>query len=597
MALVTIHSEGMPPRSVPLREAVVTLGRSVDNVLEVPDPNMSRRHCVIERRADRAFFLTDCNSSNGTRVNGERVLSHELRDGDRIEVGSTILVFSFDEDGSEPSDLPGKPKSPLMAALDASSRDAVRGTTTTKRAASAKPMPSTGSLRPEVAVLAHERDDLRKLLEINKRLNQQHDLRKLLETIIDSAIELMAAERGFLILVHEAEMKVEIARNMSREALDVRSANLVSTQICKEVIETGKPVLTTNAAADTRYGRYSSVVGLNLRSILCVPFKIKEQVLGTVYLDNANVGAFSERDADLLSAFSDQAAVAIENARLIRQVKKKERMEQELKIASDIQKKLLPRRTPRVPGLDLYGWMHPAKQVGGDYYDFIPVAGGLLICIGDVSGKGVPAGLVMASARSALRSLAERVVSTREIVIALNRLLADDLDREMFLSLLLMRYDSESGVISYTGAGHEHIIVYKAEEDRIDTRKTGGMVLGLTNDIDEHVKEEQLKLDVGDALVLYTDGVTEAVDEKNEQYQLERLNAAVKKCCERPPREMLHAILSDVLRWKGKAQQKDDITLVTARRTPLEEVPADDPPTVRRRLTDPEDGTDLGRLV
>ncbi len=446
-------------------------------------------------------------------------------------------------------------------------------------------------------VLAHERDDLRKLLEINKRLNQQHDLRKLLETIIDSAIELMAAERGFLILVHEAEMKVEIARNMSREALDVRSSNLVSTQICKEVIETGKPVLTTNAAADTRYGRYSSVVGLNLRSILCVPFKIKEQVLGTVYLDNANVGAFSDRDADLLSAFSDQAAVAIENARLIRQVKKKERMEQELKIASDIQKKLLPRRTPRVPGLDLYGWMHPAKQVGGDYYDFIPVAGGLLICIGDVSGKGVPAGLVMASARSALRSLAERVVSTREIVIALNRLLADDLDREMFLSLLLMRYDSESGVISYTGAGHEHIIVYKAEEDRVDIRKTGGMVLGLTNDIEEHVKEEQLKLDVGDALILYTDGVTEAVDEKNEQYQLERLAQAVKKCCERPPREMLHAILSDVLRWKGKAQQKDDITLVTARRTPLEEVPADDPPTVRRRLNDPEDGTDLGRLT
>lgn len=623
MAIVTIHSEGLPPRSVPLREAVVTLGRSVDNVLEVPDANMSRRHCVIERRADGDFILTDCNSSNGTRVNGERVLSHELRDGDRIEVGSTILLFSLDEESSEPSD--SKAKSPLVAALDKASppsdklklpdattlatRGATAGATATgaptsaiKRVTSRPPIPVTAkptSLRqsqPEVAVLAHERDDLRKLLEINKRLNQQHDLRKLLETIIDSAIELMAAERGFLILVHEGDMRVEIARNMSREALDVRTSNLVSTQICKEVIDTGKPVLTTNAAADARYGRYSSVVGLNLRSILCVPFKIKDQVLGTVYLDNANVGAFSDRDADLLSAFSDQAAVAIENARLIRQVKKKERMEQELKIASDIQKKLLPRRTPRVPGLDLYGWMHPAKQVGGDYYDFIPVQGGLLVCIGDVSGKGVPAGLVMASARSALRSLAERVQSTREIVIALNRLLADDLDREMFLSLLLLRYDQESGAISYTGAGHEHLIIYRAEEDQIETRKAGGMVLGLRPDIEEHVKEEQLHLEVGDALVLYTDGVTEAVDERNEQYQLERLTVATKACCEKPPREMLHAILSDVLRWKGKAQQKDDITLVTCRRTPLTDIAPDDPPTVRRRVLDPDENTDMGQL-
>src|SRR5947209_15153033 len=103
MALVTIHVDGMQPRSVPLREAVVTLGRSVDNVLEVPDANMSRRHCVIERRADGDFILTDCNSSNGTRVNGERVLSHELRDGDRIEVGSTILLFSLEEDTGDPS--------------------------------------------------------------------------------------------------------------------------------------------------------------------------------------------------------------------------------------------------------------------------------------------------------------------------------------------------------------------------------------------------------------------------------------------------------------------------------------------------------------
>jgi serine phosphatase RsbU (regulator of sigma subunit)/pSer/pThr/pTyr-binding forkhead associated (FHA) protein len=602
MAVLTIQGDAPPFRSFQLTEAVTTVGRSVDNVLELPDANMSRRHCVIEKREDGDYVLTDCNSSNGTRVNGARIISHELQDGDRIELGSTTLVFAREPDSSvekradalDESHALGSRGTPLGAV------DVPAQTTTVKvprPPATPKPRAPT-SLRksePEVAVLAHERDDLRKLLEINKRLNQQHDLRKLLEEIIDSAIELMAAERGFLILVHEGEMKVEIARNMSHEAIQSEAGKQppVSTQICREVISTGRPVLTTNAAADQRYGRYQSVVGLNLHSILCVPFRIKEAVLGTVYLDNANVGAFSERDADLLSAFSDQAAVAIENARLIRQVKKKERMEQELKIASEIQRKLLPRKIPRVAGLDIYGWMHPAKQVGGDYYDFIPDPSGLLICIGDVSGKGVPAGLVMASARSALRSLAERVTSTREMVIALNRLLADDLDREMFISLLLMRYDAASGKIKYTGAGHEHIIIYRAEEDRVEARKTGGIVLGLVPSIAEHVKEEEIQLEVGDALVLYTDGVTEAINEKNEMFELDRVKQAVQRCSDRTPREMLHGIVAEVFKWKGRAYQRDDITLVTARRTPAGEELPDDPPTVRHWMDDSEENTQI----
>src|SRR5207249_1797867 len=146
MASVTIHQEGTPPRTVPLREAVTTLGRSVDNVLEVTDANMSRRHCVIERRGDNDFILTDCNSSNGTRVNGDRVLSHELKDGDRIEVGSTILAFSFD-DGHEPSSMETPTKgSPLRAVLDDAGRPRTPGSMT---ATSLRPVarPSSGPVR------------------------------------------------------------------------------------------------------------------------------------------------------------------------------------------------------------------------------------------------------------------------------------------------------------------------------------------------------------------------------------------------------------------------------------------------------------------
>jgi sigma-B regulation protein RsbU (phosphoserine phosphatase) len=158
-----------------------------------------------------------------------------------------------------------------------------------------------------------------------------------------------------------------------------------------------------------------------------------------------------------------------------------------------------------------------------------------------------------------------------------------------------MRYDAATGKIKYTGAGHEHIVIYRAEENVVETRKTGGMVLGLVPKIEEHVKEEELSLDVGDALILYTDGVTEAINEKNEQFELDRVKESVQRFCDRTPREMLHGILNEVLKWKGRAQQRDDITLVTARRTPPGEELPDDPPTVRHRLAEDEN-TDLGAI-
>ncbi len=600
MASLTIQFENESPRIVPLTAPVTTIGRSVDNVIEVPDPNMSRRHMVVEQRENGDYLLTDCNSANGTKLNGDRMISQELHDGDKIECGQTKIIFNFDDDESGAVQNVGRPLAAALDSFDETARpDEQRAPLApplpTAKVVTTRPRPPSRAMppksEPEVAVLAHERDDLRKLLEINKRLNQQHDLRTLLQTIIDSAIELMAAERGFLILVDKGEMKIEIARNMSREVIE--GPLQVSTQICQEVIETARPVLTTNAAADARYGRYQSVVGLKLRSILCVPFKIKDAVLGTVYLDNANVGAFSERDVDLLSAFSDQAAVAIENTRLLRQARKKERMDQELRIASQIQRKLLPRARPRVKGLEVYGWMHPAKEVGGDYYDWIPIEDdALLICIGDVSGKGVPAGLVMASARTALRSLAERVSSTLEMVVSMNRLLADDLEREMFISFLLMRYDPKKGRLLYTGAGHEHILIWRARKRQLETRKTGGMVLGLSVALEEFAKEEILDLEIGDAVVLYTDGVTEAVNEENEQYQLERLEESVRHHGDKSAREMLQAVLRDVLAWKGRAPQKDDITLLTIKRTDPSVLPATDDAVTQRHGT----RTELGAI-
>lgn len=573
MSVLLIALEGAPPRTVRLTQPITTIGRSVDNVLEVADPNMSRRHCVIEVREAGEVVLTDCNSSNGTRVNGERVISQELKPGDEIECGSTRMRFAASEAELQAADKAAK-KAPssLETLIDTGS------------ALGAVPLPSRRERGPkaEAALLAHERDDLRKLLEITKRLNQVHDLRRLLETIIDAAIELLAAERGFLILVPDGQLKIEIARDHGQRTIPDPTA-LVSTQVCRQVLDQKGPVLTTNAQTDDRFGRYKSVVGLNLRSILCVPFRIKAEIFGVVYLDAAQVGAFSDRDVELLEAFSDQAALAIENARMAKADRQRERMDQELRIASQIQKKLLPRELPALQGLELCGSMHAAKEVGGDYYDFIPAADGktLWVCIGDVSGKGVPAGLVMASARSALRTLVERVGSTREIVLSLNRLLHGDLDQEMFLSFVLMRCELPTGKINYTGAGHEHIVIWREKGATVETRRTGGMVLGLAVGLDQEFKEDSLQLDVGDAVILYTDGVTEQPNEAKEQFGLERLVEAVRRFGHQQPRHMLQSILGEVLRWKGRAAPRDDISLVVLRRTDPTRPPSPEASTAR----------------
>ncbi|RMG07419.1 MAG: GAF domain-containing protein, partial [Planctomycetota bacterium] len=548
-----------------LKDQVVTIGRSVDNVLEIPDPNMSRRHCVIERKDTGEVVITDCNSSNGTRVNDNLINSQELRSGDEILCGSTVLRFARSREELRRLG----PRRPQLAEEEFAPDEVTRG-----QQDGLAHLPKT-----QMAVLTHERDDLRQLLEITKRLNQVHDLRRLLETIIDAAIELMAAERGFLILLSDQQMKIEIARNMDQTSID-DPALVVSTQICRQVIESGRPVLTTNATTDERFGRYKSVVGLKLRSILCVPFRIKEETFGTVYLDAGDVGAFSDRDVELLSAFSDQAAIAIENARLLHAARRRERIEQELRIASDIQRKLLPRKPPDFPGIDVYGWMHSAKEVGGDYYDFIrsPDGSRLYVCVGDVSGKGVPAGMVMASARSALRPLIERgVASTREMVVSLNRLLCEDLDQEMFLSFVLMCFARGSRTVRYTGAGQENLLIWRGRERKIDVRMTGGMALGITTRLEDRITEKEFELDEGDGVVLYTDGVTEAIDEQHEQFQLERLVKACEAHLHLPSQEALQGVLGEVLRFKGRARQRDDITLVVVKRA-AEELPPPAPP-------------------
>ena len=424
-------------------------------------------------------------------------------------------------------------------------------------------------LLSQVEGLKAERESFLTLQKISNTINSVLDSQKLLNMVMDMVIEELRAERGFVVLIDEGEgLNFKAARNIDKEELSKQDFKL-SRSIVRKVIKTGEPVLTSDAQADGRF-QSESITDLKLRAILCVPFKIKERVIGAVYVDNRFVsGLFSERDLDFLSAFSNQAAIAIENAFLYEELVEKQRMEQELSIAARIQGGLLPKTLPQAPGLEVYGRMIPAREVGGDYYDFImsPDNSALSIVIGDVSGKGIPAGLVMVMARLILHHfIRDNKFSTKKTLLAANRLLKDNTEAFIFMSMILARWDIASQRLIYTGAGHENIIVCRTKDKKLEVFPAGGVVLGVKDVIDNLLEEKELILERGDSVIFYTDGVTECVSKSGSMLELDGFLQMVSKHVGKSPDAMALSLIEDLQTYMGGAKQYDDITLTIARK-------------------------------
>ncbi|MGQ9630691.1 MAG: SpoIIE family protein phosphatase [bacterium] len=246
-----------------------------------------------------------------------------------------------------------------------------------------------------------------------------------------------------------------------------------------------------------------------------------------------------------------------------------ERMKKELAIAHDIQMSLLPKGNPSVEGLDIHATAIPAREVGGDYYDFIPLNGGeeLCICIGDVSGKGVPAGLVMAVARSILRSLVMSNSSGKRVLIKANALLETNKSEGQYMTLLLMYWDGKRSRMRYTIAGHEYPIVYSSAARRIRRVQNSSFPLGLFDNIGDTLKERKLTLEKGDIVVLYTDGVLDARNGRGEKFGMRRLCEIIKSSSNESAKEISGNIMGEIEDFVGNAEQYDDMTLIVMKKT------------------------------
>ena len=306
-------------------------------------------------------------------------------------------------------------------------------------------------------------------------------------------------------------------------------------------------------------------------SVMAASLSYGKQDLGVLAIANGPMGApFSQGDFIVFKSIAEQSAFALYNAIIYSMANEKKRLDHDLEIARDIQRILLPAEAPAINGFQISGINVPARQVSGDYFDYIRVDDERLgIAIADVSGKGIPASLIMAICRSVLRAEAARNPSPADVLRKVNRQLYPDIKEDMFISMAYLILDHERNGITLARGGHDAPLLYKQQSQSVTPIKSPGMVLGIDsgNVFDRITNDFAVPLERDDCLILYTDGVTEALNTEGDEFGLERTTESVRASASNGAQAIVRRVIDDVRNFAGSQPQNDDITLIAIRKT------------------------------
>jgi|GEM_PF-217602 len=406
--------------------------------------------------------------------------------------------------------------------------------------------------------------ELKSLQELGKVISSIFNLEELLRAIIQNATLVMKSKRCSIVLVNDrtGDLYIKVAKGMEEgsdftENLKLKSGGLIIDYCIKQK----QALLVTDMENDDRFplqkeNKYKT------KSFIAVPLVINDRVIGMISItEKYNDEIYNSSDLQLLQIFANQVVIAIENAKLYERLVVREKLERELEIAHNIQMSMMPQKYPDVKGIAIAGIAIPAKEVGGDYYDFLPISESKVgITIGDVSGKGVPAALMMVMIHSILRAKVMSDHDPKDIVLELNKFMLNELEPRMFITLFYMILDVDSKKIRYTNAGHNYPMIFHAGNDEVDSLKDGGLLLGI---FEAPLYEEgEYQLEPGDIVVMYTDGIVEAMNDKDEMYGYETFCEFVHGVKHKTADEIKDDILTEMKRFMGDASQYDDLTLI-----------------------------------
>jgi serine phosphatase RsbU (regulator of sigma subunit) len=331
-----------------------------------------------------------------------------------------------------------------------------------------------------------------------------------------------------------------------------------------EVLKNGKSVLTSDAQHDPKFASQTMIL-MGIRSVLAVPLSVDERnIFGIIYADSpTHETTFTEEHLDILTTLASVASIRVENATLLDERIQRERMERELELATEIQQRFQPSAPPKLDGYEFQGISFSCYEIGGDYYDFIPRDGKMLIALGDVSGKGTAAALLMSSLHAAIHAQVSANRSLAEMISSVNLYLAENTPANRFVTLFIAELDPNNGVLQYINAGHNPPLLGRAT-GMIEQLSSGGFPLGILPSAQFEVGQTQLQH--GESLIVYSDGVTEANNLQEEEFGIDRLSEVVRRNLNASAAGLRDRVESALSTFTQTAPANDDITLVIAKR-------------------------------
>jgi serine phosphatase RsbU (regulator of sigma subunit) len=514
-----------------------TIGRQVDNDLSLEAYYVSRHHAEIVRSGER-FLIRDLGSRYGTFVNGERAGERLLASGDSIRLGpspETQFVFRFE--------------------------------------AAAAPGPSTMTL-PGAQPFSGELRRVTRVLEGLRAAGSGRVLEEVLAIVLDCAIELIDVERGFIMLANAGgELEFKLARERGGRPL-AGEGIVTSRLIPQRVFATGEAQLVQDLDLPERQAEHQQTIAAGIRAAICVPLRLGRSLdagspraemhtIGVLYVDSRWRSQFISRASRAaLEALADQAALAIENARLYAEAMAKARLEQDMQRAAEMQLSLLPARTRVAGPFEVAGDTLPSRLVGGDFFDYFDAADGRLVfAVADVCGKGLPAAILAAQAQGIFASWAEATHSPALVMKQVNRTLARRALSASFVTMVCGMLTPDGRLLS-CNAGHNLPLVLR-RDGSVESLNGGGLMLGPFADAE--YDEESILLWPGDAVVIYSDGVTDRTNSVREHFGDQRVRSLLAECAGGSASAILERVRGAVDAFAGATTQGDDITLLVVR--------------------------------
>lgn len=532
-------SDGEQIRS--LTDAEVVLGRRSDCEITFANPYVSRRHARIVR-TETGYRLEDLNSTHGTYVGGKRVFIHELQSGDVIQIGagqSQLLFFQGDPSARE-NRLPS----------DGDEEDSLLSLT---------------SVLPQTATGYSDLEKLSYLLDFQYNWGKSFSVESTFRQILDSALKVSGAERGFILLREGEEFRYVAGLSSDGTRLS-ESEFQTSRSLVQKSCDEGVPVFMTEGI-DQEFASQQSIVSMQLRAVACMPLRWitphseDQLVRGILYLDSTrSMHALSGLDQKILSRLAIEASGAFERLEMVRTLEERKVFVKELALARETQRSLLPQELPQVEGYIITAFSQPTHHVGGDFYDFPRHSSlALTAVVADVSGKGVSAALLSSLIQGALETECRSGVSLDVAFNRVNRYICQKTQPNRFVTLFSIGF-SPDGQGQYVSAGHNPAYLFRPSSQSVEMLEATGTVLGA---FEQSVYESSsVSIFAGDLLLIYSDGLTEAMNPKGEMFGEERLERIVVENATRGGQSLKDVILDALNDFTEGVSQTDDITFV-----------------------------------